>query len=97
MNSQRLAQVQENRWRLHPIVETIILCGRKNIPLRGHRDDGHLLEQNLESTESESSVSNEGNFRELLRFRVASGDTKLENHLKNSSANATYIGKKYSE
>lgn len=93
LNSQRLVQVQNNRSRLHPIIETIILCGRQNIPLRGHRDDGCLLEQDLMSTESISSVRNDGNFRELLRFRVASGDTNLENHLKNTSANATYIGK----
>lgn len=28
-----------------------------------------------------------------MRIRLTSGDTKLENHLKNTSANATYIGK----
>lgn len=28
-----------------------------------------------------------------MRFRIAAGDTKLENHLKNTSANVTYIGK----
>jgi len=93
VNSQRLVQVQENRPRLRPIIETIILCGRQNIPLRGHKDDGYVLEQNLNTVESVSSVNNDGNFRELLRFRVAAGDTKLENHLKNASANATYIGK----
>ncbi|XP_025192639.1 52 kDa repressor of the inhibitor of the protein kinase-like [Melanaphis sacchari] len=96
VNSQRLAQAQENRSRLRPIIETIILCGRQNIPLRGHRDDGYVLDQNIktiESSESVSSAKNDGNFRELLRFRVAAGDTKLENHLKNASANATYIGK----
>lgn len=36
---------------------------------------------------------NEGNFRELLRFRIDSGDTDLENHLKTSSSRATYISK----
>lgn len=93
MNSHRLSLVKENRSRLHPIIKTIILCGRQNIPLRGHRDDGYLLEQNLSLTEFGNSISNDGNFRELLRFRVAAGDTKLENHLKNALSNATYIGK----
>lgn len=86
--------MQDNRSRLHPIIETIILCERQNIPLRGHRDDGCLLDQSLMSTEYNIiCVKNEGNFRELLRFRVAAGDTKLENHLKNTSSNVTYIGK----
>lgn len=92
VNIQRLAQVQENRSRLHPIIETIIFCGRQNIPLRGHRDDGSLLGKDSTSGEA-SIVNNDGNFRELLRFRIAAGDKKLENHMKNSSANATYIGK----
>lgn len=45
------------------------------------------------STEFVSSISNDGNFRKLLRFRDSTGDNKLENHLKNIPANATYIGK----
>jgi len=81
-----IAQVQEIQYRLRPIIEDIFLFGRQNIPLRGHRDNGYLSEQNLMSAESVSSVSDNRNFSELLRFRVAAGDTKLENHLKNISA-----------
>ena len=36
---------------------------------------------------------NQGNFKELLSFRVASGDKDLENHLKTASSRATYISK----
>ncbi|XP_077306272.1 52 kDa repressor of the inhibitor of the protein kinase-like [Lithobates pipiens] len=36
---------------------------------------------------------NEGNFRELLRYRVASGDKVLEKHLLTASSRATYISK----
>ncbi|XP_063235854.1 52 kDa repressor of the inhibitor of the protein kinase-like [Bacillus rossius redtenbacheri] len=86
INSQRLQQVNENRARLRPIIETIIFCGRQNIPLRGHRDDGVLLDDC-------TPANNEGNFRELLRFKVASGDKELENHLSCASSRATYIGK----
>lgn len=43
--------------------------------------------------ESDSLVANDGNFRVLLRFRIESGDTILENHLKMSGKNATYISK----
>lgn len=79
-------QVQENIERLMPIVKTIIFCGKQNIPLRGHRDDGQLLTGSLPS-------QNEGNFRALLRFRVEAGDKPLENHLKNASSRSTYISK----
>lgn len=85
--TQRLQQVQENRERLRPIIESIIFLGRQNIPLRGHRDDGNLHLQ------EDPSPVNEGNFRELLRFRISSGDHILKKHLDNSSARATYIGK----
>lgn len=36
-------QAVENRSRIEPIVKTILFCGRANLPLRGHRDDGLLL------------------------------------------------------
>ena len=34
---------------------------------------------------------NDGNFRQLLRFRVASGDKDLEDHPQNSAKNALYV------
>jgi hypothetical protein len=40
-----------------------------------------------------TNQQNEGNFRQLLRFRVDAGDTVLENHLTYSNSNATYISK----
>ncbi|XP_050065601.1 52 kDa repressor of the inhibitor of the protein kinase-like [Aphis gossypii] len=89
INNTRLNQVIENRARLKPIVESVIFLGRQNIPLRGHRDQGSLIGN--EHTENSLSVVNEGNFRELLRFRILSGDTVLKNHLETTSAKATYI------
>lgn len=86
VNGYRLNLSQENRKRLLPIVKTIIMLGRQNIPLRGHRDDG-IIEV------GKTPLHNEGNFRALLRFRVDAGDTDLESHLKNSSSRATYISK----
>ena len=58
--------VASNRKKLHSIVETIVLCGRKNIPLRGHHDSG--------SDVGRSTVVSHGNFWALLQFRVAAGD-----------------------
>lgn len=95
--SKRMKEINENRERLRPIVKTIILCGRQNIPLRGHRDDGKLLlnvnSQTNSLPENDSVLSHEGNFRALLRFRIDSGDTKLQHHLETSKSNATYISK----
>lgn len=87
--SHRMEQIARNHQRLKPIIETVIFLGRQNIPFRGHRDDGKLLNE----ASTTSSIVNEGNFRELLRYRVQSGDKVLEQHLKDSNANATYISK----
>lgn len=43
MHYYRLAQVQQNRKRLVPIIDCILLCGREEIPLRGHRDSGEIV------------------------------------------------------
>lgn len=88
LSETRLAQINENRQRLLPIIDTIITLGKQNIAFRGHRDDGTLLD-----TSNTTSIANEGNFREILKLRIRAGDKILENHLKNASSNATYISK----
>jgi len=88
--TQRHEQVKENRERLRPIIETLIFCGQQNISIRGHRDVGMLID--IDESVS-SPTSNEGNFRELLRYRIRSGDVNLKKHLENTSSQATYIGK----
>lgn len=91
LDTKRIQEIKENQERLVPIIESIIFLGRQNIPFRGHRDYGQLdLPSSID--DGESSI-NEGNFRELLKFRVKAGDSTLENHLKNSSSKATYISK----
>jgi len=40
-----------------------------------------------------NSIVNQGNFRELLKFRIDAGDQLLETHLKTTSARATFISK----
>ncbi|XP_008187270.1 52 kDa repressor of the inhibitor of the protein kinase-like [Acyrthosiphon pisum] len=73
---------------LKPIIETVVLFGRQNIPLRGHCDQGDFLSF---TNHHNSSVVNEGNFRELLRLRISAGDKILENHLQTTTSKATYI------
>lgn len=73
LNTAKQAAIKQNRKFLSSIVETIILIGRQEIALRGHRDSGPIS--------LELPSNNDGNFRSLLRFRVASGDTTLNEHL----------------
>lgn len=63
----------ENRKKLFAIVETILLCGRQEMALRGHVDHGRL---SLDEPEH-----NDGNFRTLLRYRATNGDKILQEHI----------------
>lgn len=84
IDKSRSIQAAENRAILKPIIDTVILCGRQNIPLRGHSDYG-------EFDLSTPPVENEGNFRALLREKVKSGDEKLRKHFELCGRNAMYI------
>ena len=57
-----------NRQILKAIIETLILCGRQNVPLRGHRDNLTDIERDPED------AIGHGNFWALLQFRIGSGD-----------------------
>ena len=81
-------EVQKNRSKLKPIVDTIILLGRLGLPFRRHRDDSQY-----HSNVGEYSSGGVGNFIECLGYRVRGSDTELENHLKTCSENASYISK----
>ena len=81
-------EVQKNRNKLKPIVDTVILLGRLGLPFRGHRDDSQY-----HPNVGEYSSGGAGNFIECLGYRVRGGDTELENHLKTCSKNASYISK----
>ena len=82
LNTAALQLVSTNRKKLHSIIETIILCARQNIPLRGHRDSGVDVECDVNASH--------GNFWVLLQFRVAAGDTTLGDHLAHAPRNVTY-------
>ena len=59
--------VAMNRAKLSSIIKTILLCGRHNIPLRGHRDDSNHYDS-----------KNCCNFQALLDFRIDSGEEMLK-------------------
>jgi len=75
-------QLIENRAILRPIIETILLCERKNIALRrNYYDSGKIYDEIIQT--------NYGNFRSLLRFESTT-DSILDNNLKNATFFATY-------
>ena len=79
-------KIEKYRKLLKTIVETITLCGRQNIALRGHRYDGAL--------DVKSHANCQGNFRALLKYSIFSGNDTLKEHLEVTAAkNATMISK----
>ena len=77
--------IKKAREAITPIVDTLKLCGRQNIPLRGHKDSTKNHPE-----VGKSGLTNSGNFVELLMYRVRGGDKTLENHLQNAPRNAKY-------
>ena len=82
MNKHVKDTVQRNRQFLTSIIKCIELCGRNGIALRGHRDDATSFDK-----------SHQGNFKNLLDFRIDAGDTYLKEHLETCAKNASYISK----
>ena len=72
MNQAMADRVISNQMKLASIVQTIVFCGRQNIPLCGYRDSATDLDRD--------ATENHGNFWALLRLRVESGDTILEEY-----------------
>ena len=82
LNWERSKRVPENQTKLPTIAAMVIFCGRQGIALRGHPDDGHVVQ-------TETSV-NLGNFQALLQVCIDTGDTVLKEHLRLASHNAMY-------
>lgn len=87
LSSLRAQCVARNRELLKSVAETVILCGRQGLTLRGHRDDWKWLEK--------TPHTNHGNFMVLLQLRVQSGDKVLTDHLQfgGHHRNALYTSK----
>ena len=77
-------EIIRNRAALNSLIETIKFCGIQNLSLRGHRDSGTV------KPNGEFPEENDGSFRMLLRFRIKSGDTMLQNHLRDSGLKTQY-------
>ena len=80
MSDRQQQLFDSNSHILKSIIEVILLCGRQNIALRGHRDDNTCLNQNR------------GNFIAMLEL-IAKHDQVLLDHLQHGSKNAKYTSK----
>ena len=85
MSSARMQQAASNRCGLASILDTVKLCGRQNIALRGHQDSG-VLENSLQF----ETAANEGNFCALLRFRTAAEDKEFLDCVEKAPLNVLY-------
>lgn len=74
------ALYEKNLHILKCIVETVLLCAKQSIALRGHRD------------EFSSDSANKGNFLAILTL-LASHDPLLKQHLEEAPRNATLTSK----
>ena len=75
-------RVERNRKILAAVMETVVLSGKQNISLRGHRDDSQYY-----------GSKNPGNFQALPDFRISAGDNILKKHFEVVPKNATYRSK----
>ena len=62
------------------IIETVVFCGKQNLPLRGHRDD------------RTSTSSNKRNFWAVLEM-MANRDDTLREHIESGRKNAQYTSR----
>lgn len=76
VDSQRRQQIQNNRHYLKTLAQILLLCGKQDIPLRGHREMDPSL--------------NRGNFLEILQT-VALHDQIIQEKLESGPRNAVYI------
>ena len=74
-------QQRENRAILVSIVQCLLFLAKQNLAIRGADDDGLPDEDN----------KSQGNFRELILFRIEAGDAVLDKHLKTTAKNACYL------
>jgi len=86
VSTQYAQQVERNRAILRALIGEIEMCGRMNLPLRGHRDSGQIDV----SVDAESIDYTQGNLRCLLQ-KASLRDSVLMDHLKNCPKNASYL------
>ncbi|KAF0713891.1 zinc finger MYM-type protein 1-like, partial [Aphis craccivora] len=85
LDSKLKLEIEKNRKMMRPIIETILLCGRQGIALRGHTDSAPIDLSSLFLS------NNEGNFRVILKYVLMNSKDELKNCFENLPKNSTYI------
>jgi len=80
-NTQKREDIETNRKRLRLIAETILMCGRQGIALRGDKDSGKFT--------IVEPVKDDGYFRTLLRYQMKD-DPVMKDIFERSTDNAQY-------
>jgi len=97
MDTLRMQEVKQNREALEHIINAVKFLAIQNLPFRGHRDDGVLINESNQINESsvrfDECPSNDGNFRQLLRFSMTSGNEALKKHLMKAGKRTQYTSK----
>ena len=83
LQSEKEKMRRKNCAVLTRIIKAIEFHGRLGLPLRGHRDSGHLSIQDCNFTQ--------GNFRATLQLMCTSGDSILAEHISSTRKRGTYI------
>ena len=81
MNTCKREQMADHRQYLRPIVDRIIVCGKQNIPLRGHRDDSRYYEDDS---------ANPGKCQEILKYGATYSENIQLQNMHGLPRNATY-------
>ena len=80
-NTQKREDIETNRKRLRLIAETILMCGRQGIALRGDEDFRKIT--------FVEPAKKDGNFKTLLRYRMKDGPV-MKDIFERSASNAQY-------
>lgn len=80
--------VKKNTKVIGEMFRCMKLCVERGFARRGHRDAGM---ETIDEEDEGGEVINLGNFKEIVKFSVASGNRILEEHLRTGAKNALYI------
>jgi len=78
-----LIKLQKIKKKLIPVIQTIILCGRQELALRGTSDAGPLT--------LDEQIHNNGTFRAFMRIRMNVGDKMMTDRIENGEIKAMYM------
>ena len=85
LDNLRSKELEKLKELLGSMVKTILLVGRQNIPLRGHRDDGKL-------NSIMSDENHDGNFKAILEY-CAECDESFKSLLESTSSRSSHTSK----